>query len=136
MAERECVFDGECIALFSDGCEAAHLVSDLRAEVERLKEKLTEAEMWANEMNDDKKAAEKKLAEAKAEIAELRKLPTVTEREELEEKLAEARAFLTVERGERENLAELLEQLTLAVGAPDFAEAVRLAIAEREKGGG
>ena len=32
-------------------------------------------------------AAEAELAEAKAEIADLRKLPTVTEREELEEKI-------------------------------------------------
>jgi len=91
---------------------------------------------WGLEQKARAEAAEAKLAEARAEIAELRKLPTVTEREELEEKLAEARAFLTVERGERENLAELLEQLTLAVGAPDFAEAVRLAIAERGDGGG
>ena len=67
----------------------------------------------------------------------LKKVEMLADRSHAQEtQLAEAQAFLNVERGEREDLAELLEQLTLAVGAPNFAEAVRLAIAEREKGGG
>jgi len=60
----------------------------------------------------------------------LKKVEMLADRSHAQEKqLAEAQAFLSVERGEREDLAELLEQLTLAVGAPNFAEAVRLAIA-------
>jgi len=60
----------------------------------------------------------------------LKKVEMLADRSHAQEtQLAEAQAFLTVERGEREDLAELLEQLTLAVGAPNFAEAVRLAIA-------